>query len=219
MRWNDIEIVLMHVVMEKKPIVVLDLDDVVFDTLTAIVNYVNNTYGKKYSPHLSRRWSITHAPWVKDGTVPFSEAVWIFRKVARQMIPLREGAREGILHFIESGASVLFLTKRTLYIEDAARENLAMYGLAYIPFVNAPFERGGKERVLRRLRQLGGDILMFVDDGPHNLEETHRMGFTLVKWDMPYNKTAPADFSVSHWRDLIPLFEYLLHKHRIVSSA
>ena len=219
MRWHDIEIVLRHVAMDKKPIVVLDLDDVVFDTLTAIVNYVNETYGKNYSLHLSRRWSIAHAPWVKDGTVPFAEAVWIFRKVAKQMIPLREGAKKGILHIIESGANVLFLTKRTLYIEDAAKENLAIYGLGHIPFVNAPFEKGGKERVLRRLRQLGGNILMFVDDGPHNLEETHRMGFTLVKWDMPYNKTAPADFVISHWRDLIPLFEYLLHKYSHLSFA
>ena len=219
MRWHDIEIVLRQVSMEGKPIVVLDLDDVVFDTLTAIVRYVNETYGRNYSPHLSRRWSIAHAPWVRDGTVPFSEAVWIFRKVAKQMIPLREGAREGIFHIMESGASVLFLTKRTLYIEDAARQNLAIYGLGHIPFVNAPFERGGKERVLRRLGQLGGDILMFVDDGPHNLEEAHRMGFPLVKWDMPYNKTAPADFAVSHWRDLISLFEYLLHKYRSLSFA
>jgi predicted secreted acid phosphatase len=216
MKWHDIEVVLDTVVVEKKPIVVLDLDDVVFDTMNAIVRYVNATYGRNYDITHARRWSIAYAPWVKDGTVPYHEAVQIFRKVAKAMIPLREGAREGIFYMQEHGAQVLFLTKRTVYIEEAARKNLAMYGLGDFPFINAPFERGGKERVLRRLYMKGGRIVMFVDDSPHNLEETHRMGFPIVRWDMPYNKMAPCDFSVSSWYELILLFEYLMNKyHRL----
>jgi predicted secreted acid phosphatase len=216
MRWHDIEVVLDSIVITKRPIVVLDLDDVVFDTMQAIVNYVNKTYGKNYSINEARRWSIAYAPWVKDGTVPFHEAVQIFRKVAKAMIPLRKGAQEGIFYMQEQGAQVMFLTKRTIYIEEAAKKNLALYGLDDFPFVNAPFERGGKERVLRRLYMKGARIVMFVDDSPHNLEETHRMGFPVVRWDMPYNKMAPCDFSVSSWRELIILFEYLMNKyHRL----
>ena len=214
MKWNDIEVVIRDVVRHKKPIVVLDLDDVVFDTMNTIVSYINKKYGKHYSLMQSRRWSIAYAPWVKDGTLPFDEAVQIFRHVAKNMIPLRDRARWGIQYMLEQGAFVMFLTKRTVYIEEAARENLKMYGLGHLPFVNAPFEKRGKERVLKCLHNMGGKILMFVDDSPHNLEETHRMGFPVVKWNMPYNKTAPADYTVSSWIELIGLFEYLMNKYK-----
>ncbi len=216
MRWHDIELVLEQVVQTKRPIVVLDLDDVVFDTMRTIVDYINKTYGRNYVLSDAKRWSIAYAPWVRDGTLSYNDAVNIFRKVAKDMIPLRDGAKEGILHMIRCGATVMFLTKRTVYIEEAARKNLSMFGLGNIPFINAPFVKKGKEMVLRSLIFKGGRVVMFVDDSPHNLEETHRMGFPIVRWDMPYNRTAPSDFSVTSWHELILLFEYLMNKyHRL----
>lgn len=219
MRWHDIEVTLEMVARDRKPVVVLDLDDVVFDTMSTIVKYVNIAYDRDYHISQARLWSIEYSPWVKDGTMTFMEAVEVFRIVAKQLIPLRTDAYKGIMRMLEKGAQVMFLTKRTVYIEQAAIDNLRKYGLGNMPFINAPFEKGGKHRVLHSLVEKGGHVLMFVDDSPYNLEETHRMGFPVVKWNMPYNKTAPSDFTVSSWSELVVLFEYLLHKYLMLFFA
>ena len=205
MDWREIEFVLKSVVEKSRggPVVILDLDDVVFDTMPSIVRYINARFGTDYKVADVRSWHIPSEPWVRDGYVTPHDAVWIFRRVAMEGIPPKPWAVHGVRRLAEF-ATVLFLTKRTHYIEEAARKNLEEIGLGGYPFVNAPFVRGGKLMVIRRLLELGGNVALVADDGPYNLEELFGVVPT-VGFRMPYNRVAPADWWVSGWLEFVPL--------------
>lgn len=205
MEWREIVFVLKEVVEMANggPIVVLDLDDVVFDTMPTIVKYINGRFGTHYRVTDVRSWHIPSEPWVRDGYISPEDAVWLFRKVAMRGVPPKPGAVKGVRRLSEF-ATILFLTKRTLYIEEAARRNLEEIGLGGYPFINAPFVRGGKLMVVRELLKLGGFVAIMADDGPHNLEELFGV-VPLVGFRMPYNRVAPADYWVREWLEFVPV--------------
>lgn len=199
-----------------KPIIALDIDDVLANVIDSVRLWANETTGVELTPEQYRTndeyWHYFDSIWQRHGVadkVTFSDVLERM-KTDQSNIATVEGAREAV-QALKSKYDFVFITSRPPYQEEATRRwldehidpTIPLY-LSFHPGVNEIAQSKGEI-----CAELGVSLL--IDDNTGNCQSAIDYGVdAIVFGDYGWNEKVPAHMKrYTTWNEI---GEYLLHE-------
>lgn len=197
---------------KKRPVIGLDLDGVVYD-FQGTYKYLLETHRDvRFPGEVDRWWTTWNSP---DEHTSQEDRDWVWSKGVKLGLfrhgHVVKGAIDGVRELSKLG-DVHVVTHRP---ERAVRDTLAFLVYQDLPITGVTVTQGPKSEV-------GCDV--YIDDGPHVVEELLTAGRSVVVFDRPYNRPEAlgmTDFDnpdplgmysrrALNWREVPPMVKELL---------
>lgn len=198
----------------EQPIVVVDIDGVLFDTPTDAVAAANAENGTDHDVTDIFNHNAEHdkSKFVVDGVDQFhkfQQDTGNYRQV--------EGAKEALEHLVrQTGAKVIALTSRNydMFYEPTTAAIQEHFGdlISEVYFTTEPSNDTHREKG-EIVKELGGKVL--VDDAVKYCESAVTHGLPAVLLPQPYNRTGhnyPPEYTATSWQDAVRIVEQELEK-------
>lgn len=174
---------------ERRPVLGVDLDDVVADLREGFRRFVSAELGVR----LPRPQTWDFSEWELDGEI----TDWLaeFAETGGyQRLPVLEGAVEALRAISDADIRIRIITHR-LFIKGH-HQTLAGDTVMWLERVGVPY---WDLCFMRDKAEVMADI--YIDDAPHNLEELSKTGKLVIAMDQPYNQGCPGVRAYS-WEDV-----------------
>lgn len=201
-------------VTAEQPIVVVDIDGVLFDTPIDAVAAANVENGTNHDVSDIFNHNAEHdkSKFVVDGVDQFhkfQQDTGNYRQV--------EGAKEALEHLVrQTGAKVIALTSRNydMFYEPTTAAIQEHFGdlISEVYFTTEPSNDTHREKG-EIVKELGGKVL--VDDAVKYCESAVTHGLPAVLLPQPYNRTGhnyPPEYTATNWQDAVRIVEQELEK-------
>ena len=174
----------------KRPIVLLDMDDVINNFLTYLCTMYNETHGTKYKASDITDWDLTKT--IGADVADIFTAEGFFEKV-----PSKRGSITAIKKLIKS-------QKYDIYIITACQTNRELEEKCH--WLENLVPEFKQERIIKCSEKyiIRGDVL--VDDRIKNLEDCSPY-MRCVLFDAPHNKDCDKFIRIKSLSELLPLLE------------
>lgn len=168
----------------------IDLDGVMFDFIGTFERLYAEWFGFPIAP--IKQWNDP----LKHSHFKTYEDLWAWfeRADGWAQIPYVDGARGSIDHLLEEGHNLVFITAR--HGEGATA--------AYNWHSRSPWADDSFIAITSAKQTVPCDI--YVDDGPHIIEELRLAGKNTIVFNRPWNKDAEG-VRASDWIDVVALIE------------
>lgn len=177
-------------IKNRKPIILLDQDEVLADYITEILSRYNETYNTNFTNEDIVHWKIAEILGEEVNDIMFEPEIF------SKLNPVA-GAIEGVKGLIESN---LF----NVYIVSAAHPKVCLNKYQWVK-EHMPFFSTDNIMFTSHKELVQGDVL--VDDGLHNIEK-FKNGEPII-FDQAHNRNISSYHRVYDWLDLT---KYLLDK-------
>jgi len=201
-----------HLPTSDKPIIVVDIDGVLFETTNDTVTAVNKEHGTAFTvTDLFNH----HAEHDKSKLVINGEDQ--YHKLQHNVDQYREvdGAKQ-VLERLSTRAQIIALTSRNYdkFFESTQKVIGDRFGevISEVYFTTQPSSDQHREKG-EIVKELGGAIL--IDDAVKYCESAIKYGIPAVLISQPYNKVGhdyPKDFTASNWQEAAEIIERVLDK-------
>lgn len=198
----------------EQPIVVVDIDGVLFDTPIDAVTAANAENGTNHEVTDIFNHNAEHDKdkFVVDGVDQFhkfQQDTGNYRQV--------EGAKEALEHLVrQTGAKVIALTSRNydMFYEPTTAAIQEHFGdlISEVYFTTEPSNDTHREKG-EIVKELGGNVL--VDDAVKYCESAVQHGLPAVLLPQSYNRTGhnyPPEYTATNWQDAVRIVEQELEK-------
>lgn len=191
----------------KKPVIVVDIDGVLFETPIDAVKAYNQAYGASYNVSDIFNFNAEHdkSKFVVDGEDQFHK----FQHVTEQYRQV-SGVRKA-LERLSKRARIVALTSRNyeMFYKSTKRVIEAQFGnlISDVYFTTEPSNDKHREKG-EIVKELGGTVL--VDDAVKYCESAVRYGLSAVLIPQPYNKTGHSyslKWRAEDWEHAVKLIE------------
>lgn len=198
----------------EQPIVVVDIDGVLFDTPIDAVTSANAANGTNHDVTDIFNYNAEHdrGKFVVNGVDQFHK-YQLDTASYRQV----DGAKEAIEHLVrQTGAKVIALTSRNydLFYEPTKAAISEHFGdlISEVYFTTEPSNDIHREKG-EIVKELGGKVLL--DDAVKYCESAVNHGLPAVLIPQPYNRTGhnyPPEYTAIDWQDAVRIVEQELEK-------
>lgn len=196
-----------------KPVIVFDIDGVLFSTPIDAVAYSNHIHGTKHKLTDVFDHNAVHNEeiFIIDGVDQF----WNFQKLTHMYTPT-VGAQEAIKK-LSKFAKLIALTSRSydMFYDSTCEAIYKFYGnsISEIYFTTSKGSGINGRNKGEMILELGGDLL--IDDAVKHCESCSKVGIPAILFSQPYNKTGhdyPAELTATNLSEVIAIAKNLLTK-------
>lgn len=189
-----------------RPVLALDLDDVIKDTVPALCRWHNHRHGTAHTPddmtefYLDALWQCSREE--------AGDRLWeFFHSEHHHATAFVDGAAEGLR---------ILATRYELHVVTARPSNVRRQTIAWIDqncpdlfaavhLTGSPHKAAGAERQKSAVcREIGA--CAFIDDAIHNVEDVHAAGIRTLLFHSPANRLATPPtgvLRVHSWADVV----------------
>lgn len=184
-----------------RPIIAVDMDDVIWDLMTSWVNFLNREYGLNVNPDSIRGWSVPEVfPTLTEDQVYAPLSDWTMWADVEPM----PGACEYLKKLLDKGYNIYLVTA-------TAPENVE-YKFRLIQ-QHFPFISWNNVVVMQNKKLFRADAL--VDDGPHNLEDAPCIRILFSRRNNEYyDATAHGIIRAHDWKEVHDLIVQLFPNNK-----
>jgi uncharacterized HAD superfamily protein len=175
--------------------IILDIDDVTLQYVSALINYLNKSLGKNARKRQIKSWDLEkHYPAPKE---EISKA-WREFTDTKEFSNLRliAGAKNGIQELSNYG-KIYFVTYRNNGVREKTEENLKKVPAVWKDLIFS--DRQSKIDIYRRL-----NASLVIDDSPSHILEAKNEGIEVLLFNQPWNQELDVGKQrVRNWKEIL----------------
>lgn len=183
------------------PTIALDLDDTLADTLTCLLQWIEEKQGRVINREQLARYELGAD---RQQTTTIVDA--FLEDEAHGRINAVDGARENCQRFVDRGFRLVVVTARKPNVYPQTAKLIERLFPSLISDVHSVGLHHEKVSTLRSIR-----ANVFIEDHPRHFLEASDAGIPSILFgDLPWNRAIPTPLRARSWADVAPLADRLL---------
>ena len=196
---------------KKQPVIVFDIDGVLFSTPSDAVKHSNNIHGTSHDVTDVFDHNAVHNEeiFIVNGVDQF----WSFQKLVEMYTPTKDA--QNAVTKLSKFAKLIALTSRSydMFYESTNEAIHKFFGdaISEIYFTTSKGSGINGRNKGEMIIELGGDLL--IDDAVKHCESCRKIGIPAILFSQPYNKKGhayPTELTAANWDEVIKITKKIL---------